>query len=256
MPNKQSILMVEPNPVDAHSLMAYLSQQNGLDLVGVVTGANEALNAASRHQPDVILIDLDLPNTQGLEIIEGLAQRSPSSHIIIITARDPQGNRADAIVAGAREYLSKPLDIAQLDQTIKRFVRLSTREINLNRFAQPIPQWVQELSQQAAARPSQAPQPSAPLAWEDDTTQTMQAVSTDDDPDATLLKRPNFDPEATVPHQAAYQAHDDPEATQIKRPDFDHQAPTRLHQTPELDNLEAHRAKTVKHPPKPSDNPM
>jgi CheY-like chemotaxis protein len=82
----------------------------------------EALEMAQRHHPHLIVIDLNMPVLDGLEAVknfrelEGPEQQVP---IVAITAFDVPGMEAAALETGCNKYLSKPLDLSELDRALK-----------------------------------------------------------------------------------------------------------------------------------------
>jgi two-component system KDP operon response regulator KdpE len=84
----------------------------GHELVEATTGA-EGLKAASVHPPDVILLDLGLPDMDGLEVTRRLREwtRTP---IIVLSARDKEDDKVSALDAGADDYLTKPFSLQEL----------------------------------------------------------------------------------------------------------------------------------------------
>src|SRR4029077_16158468 len=84
----------------------------GHKLVEAGTG-KEGLAAASEHSPDVILLDLGLPDMDGLEVTKRLREwtRTP---IIVLSARDKEDDKVAALDAGADDYLTKPFSLQEL----------------------------------------------------------------------------------------------------------------------------------------------
>jgi NarL family two-component system response regulator LiaR len=78
----------------------------GLDLVGEAANAQDALRLIVDVRPDVVLMDLRLPDSQGVQVIEQLARLAPASRILILT-RTEQNRVVEAIVAGASGYILK-----------------------------------------------------------------------------------------------------------------------------------------------------
>ncbi|HEU0253043.1 MAG TPA: response regulator, partial [Pyrinomonadaceae bacterium] len=82
----------------------------------------QALEIAKRHRPSLIIIDLNMPVLDGLETVrnfrklEGNGDRIP---IVAITAYDVYGMEEAALETGCNTYLSKPLDLGELDRTLK-----------------------------------------------------------------------------------------------------------------------------------------
>jgi FixJ family two-component response regulator len=81
------------------------------------------LNALSETHPDCVLLDLHMPDMDGLEVLRELHSRAFKAPVIIITAHDEPGIRAYCLATGATAYLSKPIDRSVLQQAITDAVR-------------------------------------------------------------------------------------------------------------------------------------
>jgi two-component system KDP operon response regulator KdpE len=92
--------------------------------VDVATTGEEALEFASRHHPDVVVLDLGLPGISGIDVIRGLRGWS-SVPILILSARDDRGNKVDALDAGADDYVTKPFDMEELLARLRAALRRS-----------------------------------------------------------------------------------------------------------------------------------
>jgi DNA-binding response OmpR family regulator len=112
-----SVLVVEDDPGIAAQLVRALVRA-GYQVDHVVTGA-EALR---RDDPDVVLLDLELPDTDGVGVCRRLRQRSGTA-IIIITAFGEESDRVTALDAGADDYLVKPFGVAELQARIRAVLR-------------------------------------------------------------------------------------------------------------------------------------
>ena len=84
--------------------------------------ATEALAAANRHHPDLYLLDLGLPDRDGIEVIKELRQFT-SKPIIVITARSQENEKVIALDAGADDYLTKPFGVEELKARVRVAVR-------------------------------------------------------------------------------------------------------------------------------------
>jgi len=106
-----SILLIEDEPQMRRFLRASLSA-TGHKLVEAAT-AKEGLAAASTLAPDIILLDLGLPDMDGLEVTKRLREwtRTP---IIVLSARDKEDDKVAALDAGADDYLTKPFSMQEL----------------------------------------------------------------------------------------------------------------------------------------------
>jgi two-component system, OmpR family, KDP operon response regulator KdpE len=93
--------------------------------VDVAATGEEALALASRHHPDVVLLDLGLPGIGGLDVIRGLRGWT-SVPIVILSARDDRANKVAALDAGADDYVTKPFDMEELLARLRAALRRSS----------------------------------------------------------------------------------------------------------------------------------
>ena len=109
--NKYTILVVEDDkPV--RTLITTTLKANGYRFIEALTG-EEAILQATSHNPDIILLDLGLPDMDGVEII--LKIRSWSNvPIIVISARSEDSDKIEALDSGADDYLTKPFSVEEL----------------------------------------------------------------------------------------------------------------------------------------------
>ena len=79
----------------------------------------EAIDVISDLQPDIVLLDISLPEISGLELLPIIKQKSPATKVIMLTAKDDEAIIVDALKAGARGYLSKDTSSQGLIKSIK-----------------------------------------------------------------------------------------------------------------------------------------
>ena len=109
--NKYTILVVEDDkPV--RTLITTTLKANGYRFIEALTG-EEAILQATSHNPDVILLDLGLPDMDGVEIIRKVRSWS-NVPIIVISARSEDSDKIDALDSGADDYLTKPFSVEEL----------------------------------------------------------------------------------------------------------------------------------------------
>ena len=108
------ILIVEDSPQNMRLMEMTLKAKNYTLLKA--TDGEEALDMATRERPDLIIMDVQLPKLNGLEVTRKLRDTVEFSHIpiIAITAFAMKGDKERAIEAGCDAYLSKPIDTRQL----------------------------------------------------------------------------------------------------------------------------------------------
>jgi DNA-binding NtrC family response regulator len=114
-------LVVEDNPRQRKLLRATLNAAGHRTIA--VANAIEALQTIRETPPDVVLLDLGLPDTDGLELIPQLLAAAPLSRIVVITGQDVVSTAVGALRAGARHYLVKPWDREELILIIARETR-------------------------------------------------------------------------------------------------------------------------------------
>ena len=96
-----------------------------LKVVEAVTGS-EGLALAASHKPDVVLLDLGVPDMDGLEVIRRLREWS-EVQIIVLTARGKEKDKVAGLDAGADDYLTKPFDMGELMARVRVALRHSQR---------------------------------------------------------------------------------------------------------------------------------
>ncbi|MBI3828282.1 MAG: response regulator [Planctomycetes bacterium] len=114
------ILLVEDDPKLRRFLNITLTQ-NGFRLDEAVNGA-EGLRLAAANNPALVILDLGLPDTDGVEVIRRLREWS-AMPIVVLSARDQEKDKVSALDAGADDYLTKPFGNAELLARIRVAIR-------------------------------------------------------------------------------------------------------------------------------------
>ena len=117
---KKKILVVDDDQDLAMGLRVRLRANNFATVFA--TDAVSAISQAKNETPDLILLDLGLPAGDGFLVMERLnnIESLAAIPIIVLSARDPQGNKERALAAGARAYFQKPVDNDELLTAIQR----------------------------------------------------------------------------------------------------------------------------------------
>ena len=102
----ERILIVDDHPLTREALAGLLAQ-NGFDVIGQAASGEEAIAAAAELKPDLILLDLSMPEMDGLAALPLLRQASPETEVVVLTASEDEANLLGAIRAGAAGYLLK-----------------------------------------------------------------------------------------------------------------------------------------------------
>lgn len=117
---RQKILIVEDEYRISNFISAIL-QANGYEAVTAASG-REAQSMLSSHCPDLVILDLGLPDMDGLEIIRA-ARAWTQLPIIVVSARSHERDKVDALDAGADDYLTKPFGTGELLARIRTALR-------------------------------------------------------------------------------------------------------------------------------------
>jgi two-component system nitrate/nitrite response regulator NarL len=115
-----SVLLVDDNPTFLDIVTRFLQQQQDIKVVNAVNGGKEAMAQVYGLKPDVVLVDLAMPQVTGMETILRLRAAWPKMGIIALTLLDTSGYRQAALTAGADDFVAKDSLNAELIPTIKR----------------------------------------------------------------------------------------------------------------------------------------
>lgn len=113
------LLIVDDHAVVREGLRAFLRLQEGIDVVGEAAGADEAIRVAATASPDVVLLDLVMPDGDGIGAIRRLLEVAPGARVLVLTSFADDAQIYAAIAAGAAGYLLKDVDPAALADGIR-----------------------------------------------------------------------------------------------------------------------------------------
>ena len=117
------ILIVEDN-MDTYELVRFILEKNGYETFLAMNG-RDGVNAAVKQHPDLIIMDLSMPEMDGwtaTRLIKGDLQTS-SIPLIALTAHALPGDRKRAFDAGCDEYITKPMDLLELLETVNDWMQ-------------------------------------------------------------------------------------------------------------------------------------
>ncbi len=125
---KEKILVVEDEKSIAHFISTVLNN-NGYEAMRARTG-QEALSMVSSHCPDLIILDLGLPDMDGMDLLKNIRSWS-GLPIVVVSARSHERDKVAALDAGADDYLTKPFGTAELLARVRTAIR-HTRTVSAN----------------------------------------------------------------------------------------------------------------------------
>ena len=118
----KTVLIVEDNELNM-KLFRDLLEAHGYQTVGTNKGV-EALDLVRRHRPDLILMDIQLPEVSGLEVTRWI-KSDPELHmipVVAVTAFAMKGDEERIREGGYEAYLSKPISVGKFIETVRRFI--------------------------------------------------------------------------------------------------------------------------------------
>jgi DNA-binding NarL/FixJ family response regulator len=118
-----TLLIVDDHPVVRDGLRGIFSGDNRFEVLGEAATGAEAITLAAAHQPDVVLMDLRMPEVDGVTAIAELARRGVPSRILVLTTYDTDSDVLPAIEAGATGYLLKDAPREELFRAVEAAAR-------------------------------------------------------------------------------------------------------------------------------------
>ena len=113
---RQPKILIAEDSADGREMLTMLLSLKGYDVVSAENGI-EAVEVALAKRPDLILVDLELPKLNGIDVTRNLRRHAnlKDTPIIIVSGHDPVRHRQTALEAGCTDYLLKPIDFDHLD---------------------------------------------------------------------------------------------------------------------------------------------
>lgn len=114
-----NILLIDDHKIFREGVKRILEMEECFRIVGEGADGNEALELVEALNPDVVLLDINMPNMNGVEATKQIVQRSPESRVIILSIHDEEAYVYKTLQSGASGYLLKEMDIDALIEAIK-----------------------------------------------------------------------------------------------------------------------------------------
>ncbi len=128
MPEPIRVMIVDDVQETRENLRKLLSFEPNVQVVGEAATGRQALQEAPRLDPDVIIMDIHLPDMSGLEVTEQLKKALPATQIVVLTVQGDIEYIRRAMMAGARDFLTKPPAIDELLDAVRRAGELAREE--------------------------------------------------------------------------------------------------------------------------------
>lgn len=137
MTHPMNILLIEDNPADSRLIREFLADADGELFVTLEAGTlSTGIDLLDQHQCDLVLLDLSLPDSQGLETLHSLHAHAPNTPIIVLTGLDDDLLALTAMRHGAQDYLLKgKFDLSLLTRVIRYTLERKKAEIEIRKLA-------------------------------------------------------------------------------------------------------------------------
>ncbi len=114
-----TVLIADDHPVVRTGLRGMLAAEAGISVVAEAASGLEAIAMARRHEPDVVLMDLRMPDGDGVEATAGILAAVPAARVVVLTTYESDADIVRAVEAGATGYLLKDVPPAELVRAIR-----------------------------------------------------------------------------------------------------------------------------------------
>src|SRR5690349_2528224 len=137
MADQIRVLIVDDIPETRDHLAKLLGFESDIEVVGVAASGREALEVASSLTPDIVLMDINMPDMDGIAATERLASEVPTAAVVMMSVQGEADYLRRSMLAGAREFLVKPFSSDELTSSIRQ-VYTREREKLSRMVVQPV----------------------------------------------------------------------------------------------------------------------
>ncbi|KAF1009035.1 MAG: Transcriptional regulatory protein UhpA [Luteibacter sp.] len=113
------IVLVDDHAIVREGFKRLIELEPDLDVVAEARNADEAVDAVTQHRPDLVAVDLSLPDGSGLPLIEHLGSISPDMRIVVLSMHDGEPYVSEALRRGARGYVTKGVAPEELVEAVR-----------------------------------------------------------------------------------------------------------------------------------------
>ncbi len=114
------LLLIDDHPIMRHGLAQLIRSEPGLDVCAEAGNAKDGLTAVDQHRPDLVVIDLTLPDKNGLELLKDIQAMHPGTLCLVLSMHDEDMYGERALRAGARGYIMKEVAADNLVTAVRK----------------------------------------------------------------------------------------------------------------------------------------
>ena len=128
--DKIRVIVVDDTAETRETIRKLLQFENDIDVVGMGRNGREGVQLAREMRPNVVLMDINMPDMDGIAATRAIVKDVPTAQIVIVSVQQDTDYLRQAMLAGARDFLSKPPSADELINTIRR-LGLASKEQEL-----------------------------------------------------------------------------------------------------------------------------
>jgi two-component system chemotaxis response regulator CheY len=121
-PNSQKRLLVVDDALIMRAMIKDLAKQAGWEIAGEATNGREGIERYRELRPDLVTLDIVMPELDGVEALRALRQEFPEAAVVMVTAIDQKEKLSECIRLGARDFIVKPFDRDHLRSLFERYL--------------------------------------------------------------------------------------------------------------------------------------
>ena len=125
---KIRVLIVDDIAETRENIRKLLQFESDLEVVGAANSGRSGIEAAKELRPDVILMDINMPDMDGITATELIRQQNPASQVVILSVQGDPNYMRRAMLAGARDFLTKPPALDELTAAVRRAGKMAHQE--------------------------------------------------------------------------------------------------------------------------------
>ena len=137
--DKIRVMIVDDVSETRENVRKLLQFESDVDVVGVARTGKEAIQLSQDLNPDVVLMDINMPDMDGISATEAIRAKQPAVQVVILSVQSDQNYMRRAMLAGARDFLTKPPMGDELISAIRRAGSMAQSERSKNAQAQVVP---------------------------------------------------------------------------------------------------------------------
>ena len=122
---KKITFVITDDAIFMRTLLRKIIEQNEeYEVLGEASNGREAIEAAEKHQPDILTLDITMPEMDGIQAVKEILKVSPNTRIIMVSAMGQQSMVIEAIKQGAKDFVVKPFDKSRVYQSIRNVLAM------------------------------------------------------------------------------------------------------------------------------------